>query len=300
MDNRASRNHRRYRFGNSREQVNRTGEIDVRERRHERRHDEPATRAQPLGGEPDVLLDVPVVKVDEIHLEVNDLRARVSLNAEVLDLLRLGVGADVDLGHVALDIKGVEAQALLKVRLENVARILDRVLRTIDDNPQILEHLSRGLESALRDVGGGTGRAVGEIGRGAGGAVEEVGAGARGTLRDLGRGAGRAVEDLGQGTGGALKEVGRGTGEAVEEVGRGTGEAVEEVGRGAEDVVEEIGRGSGEAAEEHGPDRDRDRMPRRARPAEGEGRPLRRRREEEDPRDRPRRPHPVRRRDEPP
>src|SRR5687768_17269273 len=45
------------------------------------------------GEEPDVLLDVPVVKVDEINFELEDLRARVSLQAEVLDLLQLSVGA---------------------------------------------------------------------------------------------------------------------------------------------------------------------------------------------------------------
>src|SRR3954453_12807943 len=73
---------------------------------------------------PDVLLDVPVVKVDEINFELEDLRARVSLQAEVLDLLQLNVGADVSLGRVALEIKGVEAQALLKVRLDNVAAIV--------------------------------------------------------------------------------------------------------------------------------------------------------------------------------
>jgi hypothetical protein len=44
------------------------------------------------------LLDVPVVKVDEINLDVEQLRARVSLQAEVLDLLRLNVGADVFIG----------------------------------------------------------------------------------------------------------------------------------------------------------------------------------------------------------
>jgi hypothetical protein len=36
---------------------------------------------------PDVLLDVPVVKVDEINIEVNDLRAKVNLFAKVLDLV---------------------------------------------------------------------------------------------------------------------------------------------------------------------------------------------------------------------
>src|SRR5699024_2462265 len=52
--------------------------------------------------ETDVLLDVPEVKVDEIELEVENLRASVSLQAEVLDLLTLKVGADVELGRVGL------------------------------------------------------------------------------------------------------------------------------------------------------------------------------------------------------
>ncbi|MDQ3377907.1 MAG: hypothetical protein M3533_13590, partial [Actinomycetota bacterium] len=38
---------------------------------------------------PDVLLDVPVVKVDEINFELNDLRAKVNLFAKVLDLVEL-------------------------------------------------------------------------------------------------------------------------------------------------------------------------------------------------------------------
>src|SRR5215203_5948063 len=39
--------------------------------------------------EPDVLLDVPQLRVEEIILEVEDLRAHVSVQAEVLNLLRL-------------------------------------------------------------------------------------------------------------------------------------------------------------------------------------------------------------------
>src|SRR5918999_6019750 len=109
----------------------------------EREYDDYALAASDSDSEdPDVLLDVPVVKVDEINLNVDQLRARVSLQAEVLDLLRLNVGADVFIDHVGLEIKGVEAQALLKVRLDNVARILDRVLTTIDRNLQILEEIA--------------------------------------------------------------------------------------------------------------------------------------------------------------
>jgi hypothetical protein len=61
---------------------------------------------------PDVLLDVPIVKVDEINFELNDLRAKVNLFAKVLDLVELSVGVDAYLGRVKLVIQGVEAQAL--------------------------------------------------------------------------------------------------------------------------------------------------------------------------------------------
>src|SRR5215217_3045310 len=81
---------------------------------------------------PDVLLDVPVVKVDEVDLEVEDLRAQVAVSAEVRDILQLSVGVDASLGKVELKIEGVEAQALLKARLDNVSAILARVLLSLD------------------------------------------------------------------------------------------------------------------------------------------------------------------------
>src|ERR671932_2290336 len=62
---------------------------------------------------PDVLLDVPVVKVDEISFELNDLRAKVSLLAKVGDFVELAVGVDAYLGRVKLGIYGVEAHVLL-------------------------------------------------------------------------------------------------------------------------------------------------------------------------------------------
>lgn len=187
--------------------------------------------------DPDVLLDVPNLSVDEISLEVEDLRARVSLRAEVLDLLKLSVGADVELGRVHLDIKGVQAQALLKVRLDNVAEIVDRVLTTIDRNPQILEQVTSGVGEAARELGGGAREAVGELGRGTGEAVENVGEGAGGAVEEVGHGAGRAVEDVGEGAGEAVEDVGRGAGEAAEKVGEATGEVAEEAGRSAGKAV---------------------------------------------------------------
>ena len=49
-------------------------------------------RGRAPSAEPDVLLDVPQLRVEEIILEVEDLRAHVSIQAEVLNLLRLSVG----------------------------------------------------------------------------------------------------------------------------------------------------------------------------------------------------------------
>ena len=89
-------------------------------------------------GDPDVLLDVPILKVEEIDLEVEDLRAHVSLRAEVGDLVKINVGVDAYLNHLKLEVKGVEAQALLKVRLERVLDTLNRAIEAIDRNPQLL------------------------------------------------------------------------------------------------------------------------------------------------------------------
>ena len=113
--------------------------------------------------EPDVLLDVPQLSVEEIILEVEDLRAHVSVQADVLNLLRLSVGADVQLGGVHLEIKGVEAQALLKVRLDKVAEIINRVLATIDRNPEIVDQIVAPLGAAASELEGTVGRSVDEV-----------------------------------------------------------------------------------------------------------------------------------------
>ena len=146
-------------------------------------------------GEPDVLLDVSDLKVEEISVEVEDLRAQVSLQADVLQLLKLHVGVEAELGRVKLTIKGVEAKALLKVRLDNVARIVDRVLTTVDNNPDIVERLLEHVGETVEQVGAGAGEAVGEVGEGAGRAVGEIG----GAVGKVGRAAGGIVEDVGEG-----------------------------------------------------------------------------------------------------
>jgi hypothetical protein len=120
---------------------------------------------------------------------VEDLTARVSLQANVLDLLKLHVGVDAALGGVQLTIKGVEAKVLLKARLDNVARIIDRVLDTIDNNPQIIGQLTEPIGQAVAEVVPGTGEVVDNVVTGAGSAIAEVGEPARAAVSDVGKGA---------------------------------------------------------------------------------------------------------------
>jgi hypothetical protein len=197
--------------------------------------------------EPDVLLDVPVVNVDEINFELDNLHARVSLHAEVLDLVRLSVGVHAELGKVELSIKGVEAQALLRVRLDHVTAIIDRVLTTLDRNPQLVESLGRTVEQ----LGSSAGHALQDVGQGAQGAVQDVGKGAGGAVKDVGKGAGGAVQDVGKGAGSAVGEVGEG-------VGQGAGQALGGIGQGAGQAVGGLGSagqllgGAGQASQGDG------------------------------------------------
>src|ERR687898_3539907 len=103
------------------------------------------------GQEPDVLLDVSDLEVDRINLEVEDLRAHVSILVELANLLHLSVGVDARLDRVKLEIEGVEAEVLLKVRLKHIRAILEKALDTIAENPEILRILSRSLSRLVRE-----------------------------------------------------------------------------------------------------------------------------------------------------
>jgi hypothetical protein len=101
------------------------------------------------GQEPDVLLDVSELEVDRISLEVEDLRAHVSILAELANLVSLSVGVDARLDRVELEIEGVKAKVLLKVRLEHVRAILEKALETVASVPEILESVGQTLDELL-------------------------------------------------------------------------------------------------------------------------------------------------------
>ena len=139
---------------------------------------------QPADREPDVLLDVPVLNVGAINLEVRGLRAHVAVLAELANLVNLSVGVDARLDEVKLTIEDVEAQALLKVRLEHVRAILEKALDTIAENPEILRILARTLSRVVRESLGETLGTLNEVLEGleVGDTVDEV---LRGRLEEV-------------------------------------------------------------------------------------------------------------------
>jgi hypothetical protein len=108
----------------------------------------------PVGSDqPDVLLDVPNLSVDEITLDVQNLQAHLALDARVANLVKLTAGVDISIDKVNISIKGVQATALLIVRLDNVRAILDRTLTTLDKNPQLVERLLQTVDNTVGTVG---------------------------------------------------------------------------------------------------------------------------------------------------
>ncbi len=211
-----------------------------------------ATEEETDDQQPDVLLDVPTVKVDEISLEVDDLRARVSLHTRLANMLELSAGADVSISRVKLEVKGVEAQALLKVRLKNVYAILDRALTTLDNNPDVLKSLLQPVGDTVGQLGEGAGKAIGDIGQGAGQAVGEVGQGAGQAVEDIGQGTGQTAGELGAGAGQAVSDVGQGAGETVREVGKDAGQAAHDVSQATQNLGENAGQAVGQATRDAG------------------------------------------------
>ena len=117
---------------------------------------EPDGQGQDGQQAPDVVLDVPELEVDRITLEVRDLRAHVSILAELANLVNISVGVDARLDEVKLEIEGVEAEVHLVARLKNVREILVKALETIGEHPEILRILARSLTRVVRETLEGT------------------------------------------------------------------------------------------------------------------------------------------------
>jgi hypothetical protein len=97
----------------------------------------------------DVILEIPELSVDSIGLTVSDVRAHVSLDANAMNFVQITAGVDVGIKKVQLSITGVLAEAYLYVDLDNVARIVDRVVLTLDRNPEILTQVLKAVDSTV-------------------------------------------------------------------------------------------------------------------------------------------------------
>lgn len=114
----------------------------------------PAQEARTIGtGRDDVVLEIPELAVDSLGLTVERLRAHVSLEANVARLVSVTAGADVRIRQVELELTGVAAEAYLYVDLDDVARIADRVVATLDRNADLLVRLLSATDGAVRAAG---------------------------------------------------------------------------------------------------------------------------------------------------
>jgi hypothetical protein len=102
----------------------------------------------------DVILEIPELSVDSIGLTVKDVRAHVALDANAMNLVQVTAGVDVGIKEVQLGIVGVFAEAYLYVDLDNVARIVQRVVQTLDRNPEILTQVFKTVDTAVGSLGG--------------------------------------------------------------------------------------------------------------------------------------------------
>lgn len=201
------------------------------------------TRDEEVGDEtPDVVLDVPVLNVEELNLGVEDLRVHVSARAEIADLVKINVGVEAFLGQVKLEIKGIEAQALLKVKLDRILDTLDRALAAIDRNPQILDRTLGSADRALKsgeETVGGVADTVADVADGATGRVA--------------RQAERASDETSEFADLQIEE------EYVDEQGRIVGRARDEAGNVVEEILDQEGNVlDQDATEEPGDQRGRE------------------------------------------
>jgi hypothetical protein len=123
---------------------------------------------------------------------------------------------------VKIDIKGVEAEAMLEVRLDELRGILDSALRTIERNPQIIESVVKTVDTAVNQVGQTAQEALGpdgplsqtlqqatqQLGQQLGQAAQQLGQSTQQLTQNSGTAAGGGVGGLGSVLGGSSGRAG--------------------------------------------------------------------------------------------
>ncbi|KAK8197775.1 hypothetical protein HDK77DRAFT_27214 [Phyllosticta capitalensis] len=102
---------------------------------------------------PDVFLNASV-SVREIDIEVDNITAKINLDAEVLNLLSLNAGVTASIDRVFLTIQDVRARVMLEARLERIVNMVESILDSIDLNP-IIATLGEDLGDLVNHTVGG-------------------------------------------------------------------------------------------------------------------------------------------------
>lgn len=123
-----------------------------------------AQQAMSGADQPDVLLDIPNLSVEQLTIEVANLDVDIALDARLANLLKLTAGASAHIDQVRIELKGVRAQATLIVRLDNVRAIIERTLQTLENNPQLVTQLLSTVDNTVNTVGGVANNTVGTVG----------------------------------------------------------------------------------------------------------------------------------------
>lgn len=84
---------------------------------------------------------------------VENITAKVNIDAKVLDLLVFNAGVTASIDRVSLLIQDVRAEVLLEARLANILLMVSNVLDSLDLNP-VLATLGQTLTGVVDTVGG--------------------------------------------------------------------------------------------------------------------------------------------------
>jgi hypothetical protein len=121
----------------------------------------------PLAIEPDVYLNASV-SVGHIGIQVDNITAKVNLDAQVLKLLHFSAGVDASIDRVKLTIENVTAKVELEARLGNVVTMIGNVLDSIDLNPiiatlgqNVAQIVNNTLDAIAGPIDGGAGGGAG-------------------------------------------------------------------------------------------------------------------------------------------
>ncbi|HEX8208391.1 MAG TPA: E3 binding domain-containing protein [Solirubrobacteraceae bacterium] len=134
------------------------------------------------GRDETVLIDLPALKAEALALHLDDLDAQVPV-----------AGVKLHLGNVRVEIKSLEAQLRLEVRLDDVAAIVDRVMTAESSDGGDGDG---GADAASANGDGGGGAKLAKLAARA--VAHEIGSAASDEAKVLGLAATRKVRELGE------------------------------------------------------------------------------------------------------